>query len=203
MAAAPTRASPRSARPSVMPRVTGPSRWPWSSVPTSSTTASVSPTSVRSSPTASPSSGRSRPKAFVVRWRNPRGLPDCDSNPAWWRSCSATRPASPAHSRMSRTHWWRPGGAGKGRRSRSTATRPRGASHGAIAQSADRLYLDLSPQQRDFCRSILLRLVALAPDGAPLRRRMGTRGIQAIPPGRAIIARLASARLVAPTRSRS
>ncbi|WES65546.1 BTAD domain-containing putative transcriptional regulator [Microbacter sp. GSS18] len=43
---------------------------------------------------------------------------------------------------------------------------------GAIAQSADRLFTALDADDQELCRSTLLRLVALAPDGLPVRRRI-------------------------------
>jgi hypothetical protein len=53
-----------------------------------------------------------------------------------------------------------------------------GGISGAIAQSADRLYQSMSTEQRDVCRSLLLRLMALAPDGSPVRRRVSSKPLR-------------------------
>ncbi|WP_430645572.1 BTAD domain-containing putative transcriptional regulator [Agromyces sp. GXS1127] len=53
-----------------------------------------------------------------------------------------------------------------------------GGISGAIAQSADRLYQSMDAEQRALCRSVLLRLVALAPDGTPVRRRVPSRPLR-------------------------
>lgn len=47
-----------------------------------------------------------------------------------------------------------------------------GGISGAIAQSADRLYRSLDPDQQEICRSTFLRLVEIGADGAPMRRRV-------------------------------
>ena len=54
-----------------------------------------------------------------------------------------------------------------------------GGISGAIAQSADRLYQSMDPDQRVTCRWLLLRLVALGPDGSPVRRRVPSKPLRA------------------------
>ncbi len=71
-----------------------------------------------------------------------------------------------------------------------------GGISGAIAQSADRLYRSLAPDQRDLCRSTLLRLVALAPDGSPVRQRLRLGPLRADQARDQVLSRLAGARLV-------
>lgn len=71
-----------------------------------------------------------------------------------------------------------------------------GGISGAIAQSADRLYRSLTPDQRDLCRSTLLRLVALAPDGSPIRQRLRLGPLRADQARDQVLSRLAAARLI-------
>ncbi|GGI47387.1 DNA-binding SARP family transcriptional activator [Agromyces flavus] len=71
-----------------------------------------------------------------------------------------------------------------------------GGISGAIAQSADRLYQSMDARQRALCRSTLARLVALAPDGSPVRRRVPSRALRADPSRDEVLALLADARLV-------
>lgn len=67
---------------------------------------------------------------------------------------------------------------------------------GAIAQSADRLYQRLDPADQDLCRSTLLRMVALAPDGLPVRRRLAAAPLRAEAAQANVFEELAHARLV-------
>ncbi len=67
---------------------------------------------------------------------------------------------------------------------------------GAIAQSADRLYQRLDPADQELCRSTLLRMVALAPDGLPVRRRLATAPLRAETAQANVFEALAHARLV-------
>ena len=67
---------------------------------------------------------------------------------------------------------------------------------GAIARTADQLFDDLTPAQRDACRSTLLRLVELGPDGQPLRRYAKASVLNDDPVRAAVVARLVRARLL-------
>lgn len=71
-----------------------------------------------------------------------------------------------------------------------------GGISGAIAQSADRLYQSMDAEQRALCRSVLLRLVALAPDGSPVRRRASAKPLRADAARDQVLAMLAGSRLV-------
>ncbi|WP_448005100.1 nSTAND1 domain-containing NTPase [Agromyces bauzanensis] len=66
----------------------------------------------------------------------------------------------------------------------------------AIAQSADRLYLRMSPAERVICRSTMLRLVALAPDGTPVRQSLSVKGLHDDGARDRVLAMLAAARLI-------
>ena len=71
-----------------------------------------------------------------------------------------------------------------------------GGISGAIAQSADRLYQSMSTEQRDVCRSLLLRLMALAPDGSPVRRRVSSKPLRTDAARDEVLTMLARSRLV-------
>ena len=71
-----------------------------------------------------------------------------------------------------------------------------GGISGAIAQSADRLYQSMDAEQRALCRSVLLRLVALAPDGSPVRRWASAKPLRADAARDEVLAMLAGSRLV-------
>ncbi|GAA1061065.1 nSTAND1 domain-containing NTPase [Agromyces bracchium] len=71
-----------------------------------------------------------------------------------------------------------------------------GGISGAIAQSADRLYLSLDPEARSTCRTTFLRLVEIGADGAPMRRRIPIRPMRQDAAHERVLATLASARLV-------
>lgn len=71
-----------------------------------------------------------------------------------------------------------------------------GGISGAIAQSAERLHQSLDPRQRELCRSTLLRLVALSPDGSPVRQRLRLRPLREDSDRDRLLARLAGARLI-------
>ncbi|SDS10401.1 DNA-binding transcriptional activator of the SARP family [Agromyces flavus] len=71
-----------------------------------------------------------------------------------------------------------------------------GGISGAIAQSADRLYQAMDPDQRATCRRLLLRLVALAPDGSPIRRRVPSKPLRADASRDQVLSMLARSRLV-------
>ncbi|MFE6255820.1 BTAD domain-containing putative transcriptional regulator [Agromyces sp. NPDC057865] len=71
-----------------------------------------------------------------------------------------------------------------------------GGISGAIAQSADRLYQSMSPEQRKVCRSLLLRLMALAPDGSPVRRRVSSKPLRTDAARDEVLTMLAGSRLV-------
>ncbi|WP_165314373.1 BTAD domain-containing putative transcriptional regulator [Agromyces protaetiae] len=66
----------------------------------------------------------------------------------------------------------------------------------AIAQSADRLYHRMSGAQRALCRATMLRLVALADDGSPIRRPLPVRSVHGDAERDEVLALLADARLV-------
>lgn len=71
-----------------------------------------------------------------------------------------------------------------------------GGISGAIAQSADRLYQSMDPDQRVTCRWLLLRLLALGPDGNPVRRRVPSKPLRADASREQVLSMLARARLV-------
>lgn len=71
-----------------------------------------------------------------------------------------------------------------------------GGISGAIAKSADRLYLSLDPEARATCRSTFLRLVEIGADGAPMRRRIPIRPMRKDVAHDRVITSLAGARLV-------
>jgi DNA-binding SARP family transcriptional activator len=71
-----------------------------------------------------------------------------------------------------------------------------GGISGAIAQSADRLYLSLGPDARATVRSTFLRLVEIGADGAPIRRRIPINPLRQDAAHERVLASLASARLV-------
>ncbi|WP_173924345.1 BTAD domain-containing putative transcriptional regulator [Agromyces sp. Marseille-P2726] len=71
-----------------------------------------------------------------------------------------------------------------------------GGISGAIAQSADRLYQSMSTEQREVCRSLLLRLMALAPDGSPIRRRVSSKPLRTDAARDEVLTMLARSRLV-------
>ncbi|MFE6255823.1 BTAD domain-containing putative transcriptional regulator [Agromyces sp. NPDC057865] len=71
-----------------------------------------------------------------------------------------------------------------------------GGLSGAIAQSADRLYQRMTPAERTLCRSTLLRLVALGPDGSPIRRTMPVKSLHDDEARDHVLAMLEGARLV-------
>ncbi|MFE6967591.1 BTAD domain-containing putative transcriptional regulator [Agromyces sp. NPDC057679] len=71
-----------------------------------------------------------------------------------------------------------------------------GGISGAIAKSADRLYLSLDPEARSTCRSTFLRLVEIGTDGAPMRRRVPIRLMRQDAAHERVLTSLASARLV-------
>jgi len=66
----------------------------------------------------------------------------------------------------------------------------------AIAQSADRLYLRMSPAERAICRSTMLRLVVLAPDGTPVRQSLSVKGLHDDGARDRVLTMLAAARLI-------
>jgi DNA-binding beta-propeller fold protein YncE len=71
-----------------------------------------------------------------------------------------------------------------------------GGISGAIAQSADRLYESMDPDQRVTCRRLLLRLVALGPDGSPVRRRVPSKSLRADASREQVLSMLVRSRLV-------
>ena len=71
-----------------------------------------------------------------------------------------------------------------------------GGISGAIAQSADRLYQSMDLDQRVTCRRVLLRLMTLAPDGSPVRRRVSSKHLRADAARDEVLAMLAQSRLV-------
>ncbi|GAA1818019.1 BTAD domain-containing putative transcriptional regulator [Agromyces neolithicus] len=71
-----------------------------------------------------------------------------------------------------------------------------GGISGAIAKSADHIYLSLDPEARSTCRSTFLRLVEIGADGVPMRRRIPIRPMRQDAAHERVLASLASARLV-------
>ena len=86
------------------------------------------------------------------------------------------------------------------RREGSTLTvagyRASGGVREAVAQSADGLYERLDPADRSALRDLMLRLVALAPDGEPTRSRLRRSVVDDDPTRAALVEQLVSARLV-------
>ena len=74
--------------------------------------------------------------------------------------------------------------------------RATGEIRGAVARSADRLYVSLPAEQRPKLRSMLLRLVAPSPDGEPVRSRIPTRSLGGDADRDRVLALLVRARLV-------
>ncbi len=71
-----------------------------------------------------------------------------------------------------------------------------GGISGAIAQSADRLYQSMDLEQRVICRWIMQRLVTLASDGSPVRRRVPSKSLQSDAAREQVLTMLSRARLV-------
>lgn len=71
-----------------------------------------------------------------------------------------------------------------------------GGISGAIAKSADQLYLSLDPDARATCRATFLRLVEISADGAPMRRRIPITPMRQDAAHDRLLTSLARARLV-------
>lgn len=71
-----------------------------------------------------------------------------------------------------------------------------GGISGAIAKSADQLYLSLDPDARATCRATFLRLVEMSADGAPMRRRIPIMPMRQDAAHDRLLTSLARARLV-------
>ena len=163
---------------------------------TSSTTAPRTPTWRRSSPKACTSSARWRPTRCARPSSSPPGGPACGWSPGWSRSSSGMPRARPGRSPTCRTRSSRPGSAGRAATLTVAGYEASGGISGAIAQSADRLYQSMDPDQRVTCRSLLLRLVALGPDGSPVRRRVPSKPLRADAARDEVLTMLARSRLV-------
>jgi WD40 repeat protein len=74
--------------------------------------------------------------------------------------------------------------------------RATGSIRGAVARSADGLYVSLPPDQRATLRSIVLRLVTPSTDGDPVRCRVANRTLLGDPARRRVVTLLVRARLV-------
>jgi len=74
--------------------------------------------------------------------------------------------------------------------------RATGGIRGAVARSADRLYESLPEEQRSTVRSVLLRLVAPAIDGEPVRSRIPMHSLAGDPARHRVVDLLVRARLV-------
>jgi WD40 repeat protein len=74
--------------------------------------------------------------------------------------------------------------------------RESGGIRAAVARSADRLYDNLSPEQRAMVRSVLLRLVAPSLDGTPVPCRVPSRVLLGDPGRARVVALLVRSRLV-------
>jgi DNA-binding SARP family transcriptional activator/energy-coupling factor transporter ATP-binding protein EcfA2 len=68
---------------------------------------------------------------------------------------------------------------------------------GAIGQSAEDLYASLGPDERELCRSVMLRLVERVSEGTVVRRRVAAGPLLDDPDRRRVLDRLVAARLVA------
>lgn len=86
------------------------------------------------------------------------------------------------------------------RREGSTLTvagyRASGGIQGAVAQTAEKVYEESSPEQRPLLRDLLLRLVAPSPDGEPVRARVPRRIVASDAEHEALVERLVEARLL-------
>ena len=71
-----------------------------------------------------------------------------------------------------------------------------GGIRGAVAQSAEQVYMRIGLNQRDLMRDLLLRLVVPSPDGDPVRNRMPRRMVATDDDHERIIEQLVAARLV-------
>ncbi|RZU03375.1 DNA-binding SARP family transcriptional activator [Kribbella rubisoli] len=74
--------------------------------------------------------------------------------------------------------------------------RASGGIQGAVAQSAEQVYAQLTPEQRPLFRALLLRLVTPGPDGEPVRSRLPRRTVVTGPESDMLIDLLVGARLV-------
>lgn len=74
--------------------------------------------------------------------------------------------------------------------------RASGGIHGAVAQSAERLYARVEPGRRHELRDLILRLVSPGPEGTPVRTRVPRRRVAADAEHEALIEMLVAARLV-------
>jgi WD40 repeat protein len=71
-----------------------------------------------------------------------------------------------------------------------------GGIRGAVARSAERLYEALPPDEQKALRAVLLRLVALLPEGEPVRSRASPRSLHGDPARDRVVDLLVRARLV-------
>ncbi|MFC6162324.1 nSTAND1 domain-containing NTPase [Kribbella jiaozuonensis] len=71
-----------------------------------------------------------------------------------------------------------------------------GGIQGAVAQSAEQVYAQLTPEQRPLFRALLLRLVTPGPDGQPVRSRLPRRTVVTGPESELLIDLLIASRLV-------
>jgi WD40 repeat protein len=71
-----------------------------------------------------------------------------------------------------------------------------GGIRGAVAQTAERVYDEVPPEDQHRLRDLLLRLVAPGPDGGPVRARLPRRVIATDPHHEELVERLVAARLV-------
>src|SRR5207344_1077646 len=74
--------------------------------------------------------------------------------------------------------------------------RDTGAIRGSVAQSAERVYAGIAPEQRHLLRDLLLRLVTHGVEGEPVRSRVPRRLIGSDPEIDRLIEQLVAARLV-------
>ncbi|HET6987984.1 MAG TPA: BTAD domain-containing putative transcriptional regulator, partial [Kribbella sp.] len=74
--------------------------------------------------------------------------------------------------------------------------RASGGIQGAVAQSAEQVYAQLTPEQRPMLKALLLRLVTPGPDGQPVRSRLPRRSVVTGPESEQLVDLLISARLV-------
>jgi WD40 repeat protein/DNA-binding SARP family transcriptional activator len=100
--------------------------------------------------------------------------------------------ALPLLSHALRTTWERR----EGRTLTVDGYRDTGGIRGAVAQSAEQLYEQVSPDQRPLLRDLLLRLVAPSPDGEPAPSRLPRRIIAADPAHESLVEVLVAARLI-------
>ena len=138
--------------------------------------------------------------SFAARSRVPRARRGSASRPAWSTRCWPTSRASPAPSRCSPTPSTSRGPAATAASSRGRATVAAGGVRGAIAHTAEEVFLGCSEEEQALMRRMFLRLTELGESTEDTRRRVPL--AELIPEGEgggeatAVLERLAGSRLL-------